>query len=198
MKILLHLCCANCGTVPIELLKKDFKIVLYWFNPNIQPEQEYQKRLKDAEKLAQIYKLKLIKESYHPEKWFKQIKGLEKEPEGGKRCQICFKMRLSKTAQTATEKNFDYFATTLTIGPQKKAVTINKIGQELAEKYNLEFYSADFKKKDGFKKSVELSKKYNFYRQNYCGCVFSMKTLKQKTENKKHENIKTFEHWNMD
>jgi predicted adenine nucleotide alpha hydrolase (AANH) superfamily ATPase len=175
-QILLHLCCANCGTIPIELLKDEFDLTLYWFNPNIQPEQEHEKRLKDAEKLAQIYNLELIKELYCPQKWLEQVKGLELEPEGGQRCKVCFQIRIEKTAQTAMKKNFDYFATTLTMGPQKKAAIINKIGQESAQ--NLKFYEADFKKKDGFKKSVQWSKKYNFYRQNYCGCVFSQKKVK--------------------
>ena len=108
------------------------------------------------------------------------MKGLENEPEGGKRCALCFQMRLAKTAQAAKKKNFDYFGSTLTMGPQKKAETINFFGQEIAKEYGLKFYNADFKKQDGFKKSLELSKKYNFYRQNYCGCKYSLK----------HKNIK--------
>ena len=173
-KLLLHVCCANCATIPIELLQNQFKIKLLWYNPNIYPKKEYKKRLKQVKKLKKIYKLSLIKAPYNSKDWFNLTKGLEKEPEQGKRCDLCFQMRLQKTAEIGYKKGFDYFATTLTIGPQKKAEKINQIGEDLAKKYNIKFYSADFKKKDGFKKSLDLSKKYNFYRQNYCGCVYSI------------------------
>jgi len=172
-KLLLHFCCANCGAVPIEILKQDFDLTLFWFNPNIQPREEYEKRLKDGEKLAIITGLEIIKEFYQPADWFKEIKDLEKEPEGGKRCKKCFQMRLEKTAQKAKELKFEFFATALTVGPQKKAEIINNFGNQLSEKYQIAFFSADFKKKDGFKKSLEFSKKYDFYRQNYCGCIYS-------------------------
>jgi len=202
-KLLLHICCANCGTVPIEQLKHKYSLILFWYNPNIYPHtklipcvfwkyfqnisklfnqkfgmgvnhlSEYEKRLADVKKLAKIYNIDLIVSNNGFKKWNKLVKGLEKEPEQGKRCDVCFKMRMEKTAQTAKKKGFDFFATTLTIGPQKKAKTINQIGKELETKYKINFYSADFKKKDGFKKSLELSKKYNFYRQNYCGCIYS-------------------------
>lgn len=172
-KLLLHICCANCGTIPIELLKDEFDLTLFWFNPNIHPLEEYQERLADVRKLSQIYNLRLIEGPYSDKEWFSLVKGLESEPEGGKRCDICFEMRLLKTAQQAKKDGFPWIATTLTIGPQKRAETINRIGQKIANQYQLNFYQADFKKKDGFKKSVILSKKYNFHRQNYCGCVYS-------------------------
>lgn len=174
-KLLLHVCCANCATVPIELLRNEFELTLFWYNPNIYPRLEHKKRLTDVKKLAKLYKLDLIVNYTDFGKWVKLVRGLENEPEGGKRCEICFQMRLEKIAKMAKRKNFDYFATTLTIGPQKRAETINFLGEELAKKYGLKFYSADFKKQDGFKKSLELSRKYNFYRQNYCGCKYSLK-----------------------
>jgi len=174
-KILLHVCCANCGTVPIETLKHKYSLTLFWYNPNIYPQNEYEKRLVDVKKLAKIYNLDLIINSNGFKKWNKLVKGLEKEPEQGKRCDVCFRMRMKKTAEIAKKKGFDFFTTTLTMGPQKKAKIINQIGKELENKYKIGFYSADFKKKDGFKKSLQLSKKYNFYRQNYCGCIYSIR-----------------------
>jgi len=175
MRLLLHICCANCGIAAIEKLLPDFKLTLFWYNPNIHPLTEHQKRLVDVKKLAKIYKLDLIVNDDDFEKWLILTKGLEKEPEGGKRCSFCFKMRLKKTAQFAKKNGFDYWGTTLSAGPQKDVQIINSMGAILADKYRLQFYSANFKKKDGFKKSVILGKKYNFYRQNYCGCVFSQK-----------------------
>ncbi len=172
--LLLHVCCANCATIPIELLQEQFKVKLLWYNPNIYPKREYKKRLKQVKKLKKIYKLKLIKAPYQSKNWFSLTKGLKKEPEGGKRCDVCVKVRLQKAVEIGNKKGFDYFATTLTIGPQKKAEKVNKIGETLAKKYDIKFYSADFKKKDGFKKSIDLSKKYNFYRQKYCGCIYSI------------------------
>lgn len=183
-ELLLHICCANCGIVPIELLKEQFDLTLFWFNPNIHPKKEYKKRLTDVKRLATIYKVRLLKQRYDTGQWFKLTGGLEKEAEGGKRCEQCFQMRLEKTARFARKRNFDYFATTLTSGSQKKAEIINYLGKELAKKYDLKFFSADFKKQGGFQKGLELSKKYNFYRQNYCGCAFSKKS-KCKNQNVK-------------
>ena len=175
MKLLLHICCANCGIAVIEKLSPNFKLTLFWYNPNIHPINEYEKRLKDVKKLARLYNLDLILNDYDSDKWFARIQRLEKEPEGGEGCKVCFAIRLDKTAQFAEKNGFDYWGTTLTTGPQKNAKMINSIGISLSEKYDSRFYVADFKKKDGFKKSVILGKKYNFYRQNYCGCVFSQK-----------------------
>jgi len=175
MELLLHICCANCGLAAVEKLLPDFKLTLFWYNPNIYPLAEYQKRLADVKKLVKLYKLNLVVGGNDSKKWFILTKGLEKEPEKGRRCLICFKMRLEKTAQFAKRNGFDCWGTTLSAGPQKDAQAINSIGILLAKKYDTQFYQANFKKKDGFKKSVTLSKKYNFYRQNYCGCVFSQK-----------------------
>ena len=174
-KVLLHICCAPCSTASIERLKEEYNVTGMFFNPNIYPEEEYIKRLEETRKYCQKIGIELIEVDYNYKEWLDKIKGLEKEPEGGERCKKCFQMRLEKTAQKAKELEFEFFATALTVGPQKKAEIINNFGLQLSEKYQIAFYPADFKKKDGFKKSLELSKKYDFYRQNYCGCLYSLK-----------------------
>jgi len=174
MKILFHICCGICAFYPVKLLQKEFQeVILYFYNPNIQPEEEYQKRLKAAQKVARILKTKLIVGPYQPKKWFEFVKGYEDEPEGGKRCSLCFRFRLEKTAQSAKKKEIDWFSTSLTVSPYKNAMIINQIGQEIAQKHKIRFLVRDFKKQDGFKKTMELAKKYHLYHQNYCGCVFS-------------------------
>ncbi|MBU4375746.1 epoxyqueuosine reductase QueH [Patescibacteria group bacterium] len=172
-KILLHVCCAGCGAYIGKLLKKDYNVVLYFYNPSIYPISEYNTRLAEAKRIAQKFNLKLLAEEYDHNKWLDKIKGHEHDSERGERCFICYKDRMESTAQKAQEGKFDYFSTTLTVSPRKDAAEISKIGKKMAEKYNVEFLDKDFKKKDGFKKSVELSKQLNLYRQNYCGCEFS-------------------------
>ncbi|MFH1773410.1 MAG: epoxyqueuosine reductase QueH [Methanobacteriota archaeon] len=169
-KLLLHVCCAPCSTHVIETLK-EFDIVAYFYNPNIHPAEEYKLRLKNLKKLGVTF----VEGKYDVDAWFRATRGYENEPEGGARCEICYRLRMGETAMFAKKKGYDYFATTLTISPHKSARAINSIGEELSKKYGVKFYSADFKKKNGFKKSVELSKKYELYRQRYCGCVFSMR-----------------------
>lgn len=177
-KILLHICCAPCSTHVINTLKKDYNVTGFFYNPNIHPKREYIQRAKEMNKLLQKMDIRTIEGEYDLKEWYKATKGFENEPEGGKRCEICFRMRLKKTAELAKDKGFQSFTTTLTIGPQKNAKMINDIGIELSTFYNIEFLQADFKKKDGFKKSVELSKKYDLKRQEYCGCIFSKKLKK--------------------
>jgi predicted adenine nucleotide alpha hydrolase (AANH) superfamily ATPase len=173
-RILLHICCAPCATYSIERVLKDgYQVIGYFYNPNIQPLNEYKRRLKEVKKLAKIMELTIYFGNYNLKEWFRRIKGLEKEPEGGKRCEQCFKMRLEQTAIFAIEKNIKFFTTTLTISPHKNSELIHRIGREIGDKYGLEFLPYNFKKKDGFKKSIILSKKFNLYRQNYCGCIFS-------------------------
>ncbi len=173
-KLLAHICCAPCATVGLEkLINDNYEITGYFYNPNIHPESEYTKRLDSLKKLAGIQNYKLITESDPPDLWFEFIKGLEKEKEGGKRCEACFRMRLEKTAFYASRHDFEGFTTVLTVSPHKNTAVINRIGKDIAEKYNLFFPEENFKKQDGFKKSMELSKKYGLYRQNYCGCVYS-------------------------
>jgi predicted adenine nucleotide alpha hydrolase (AANH) superfamily ATPase len=172
-RLLLHVCCIGCGAYVAEELKKNYDVVLYFYNPNIFPEIEYKKRLEEARRIAKKFKLKLIVEKYDHGKWLKMVNGFESEPERGERCLICYRDRLDKTAKTAKENGFDYFATTLTISPHKDAKRISLVGQEMAEKYKVKFLDKDFKKNNGFKKSCELSKELGLYRQDYCGCEFS-------------------------
>lgn len=178
-KLLLHSCCAPCSSYVITYLTKYFDITILYYNPNIFPYEEYLKRKNEQIKLIHEIttenNINIIDCDYENELYTKQIKGLEKEPEKGKRCNICYRMRIEKTAVIAKEKKYDYFCTTLSVSPHKNASLINKIGEELEEKYKVKWLYSDFKKKDGYKKSIELSKKYNLYRQDYCGCIYSQK-----------------------
>jgi len=174
-KLLLHVCCAPCSTHVINELKKDYALTLYFFNPNIHKEDEYKKRLNEVKKLALKLNLPLLIGKYNIDKWFNATKGQEKEKEGGKRCSTCFFLRLDNAAKAAKKNKFNSFTTTLTVSPYKNSTVINLIGKRLKDKYNINFLEADFKKQDGYKKSIELSKKYNLYRQNYCGCLYSIR-----------------------
>jgi predicted adenine nucleotide alpha hydrolase (AANH) superfamily ATPase len=172
-KVLLHICCAPCATTAIETLKNEqCEIEGYFFNPNIYPVEEYQKRLQSVEKLSKAVSIDLITGEYKPEEWKKEVKGMEKEKEGGQRCTECFRFRLEATAQKAKGKNIPNFTTTLTLSPHKNEKLINTIGQEIGERYGINFLKYDFKKDGGFQKSITLSKQYDVYRQSYCGCEF--------------------------
>ena len=175
-KLLVHSCCAPCATYSFEKLISDkFLPVAFFYNPNIHPENEYKRRLDELIKFADFKKYSLIIEEDSPETWLNFVKGFEQEKEGGKRCEQCFRLRLEKAAILARENNFDGFTTVLTISPHKNSAIINQIGKELSEKHNIYFLEENFKKNEGFKKSLELSKEYNLYRQSYCGCIFSQK-----------------------
>ncbi len=168
--LLLCICCAPCATQSIEKLLEDYEITLLYANSNIFPEEEYKKRLNNTEKLAEIYNLPHIEAEYDHQAWKDFIKGLEDEPEKGKRCEKCFEFNLSAGAKFAAENNFDFFTTTLTISPHKSSETIFAVGKNFDK-----FLPIGFKKNNGFKKSLELSRKHNLYRQNYCGCEFSIR-----------------------
>ncbi len=173
MKILLHVCCAVCAAYCLEKLRQEgHEVTGFFYNPNIHPEQEYLKRLEETERLGREQRFPLIVGDYNLEAWSRRIKGWEQEPEGGRRCPECFGLRLEATAKLAEEKRFEAFATTLTVSPHKNAKVINKIGSDIA---NGLFLTRDFKKQDGFKKTQELAKQYNLYRQDYCGCIYSLK-----------------------
>ncbi len=165
----------GCGAYVSEFLKADFEVILYFFNPNIFPEEEYDIRLRETERIAKKFNLKLICDDYDHGNWLKQIKGHEADPERGERCRICYQQRLGSTAVLAKYKKIEYFTSTLSVSPHKDANVIKTIGKKLEEKYNLKFLDNDFKKNDGFKKAVKFSKDLNLYRQNYCGCEFSMR-----------------------
>ncbi len=168
--LLLCVCCAPCATQSIEKLLEDYEITLFFANSNIFPEEEYKKRFENTIKLAEIYNLDFVESEYNHQDWKNFVKGLENEPEKGKRCEKCFEYNLLIGAKFAEENNFDFFTTTLTISPHKSSKTIFKIGEKFKK-----FLPIDFKKENGFQKSLELSKKYNLYRQNYCGCEFSIR-----------------------
>ncbi len=175
--ILLHSCCAPCSSHVITFLKEYFDITIIYYNPNIYPYEEYKKRKEEQIRLLNEIKsknkLNIIDCDYDNNIYEETIKGLEQEKEGGSRCYKCFWLRLDKTAQIAKENNYDYFSTTLTISPYKNSTVINEIGKELETIYNITWLYSDYKKKDGYKKSIQLSKEYNLYRQNYCGCIYS-------------------------
>ena len=174
-KVLLHSCCAPCSTQVIDVLSKDFDLTIFYSNSNIYPLEEYQKRLEEQRKYVKIANVGLIEDDYSEKDYLKAIKGLELEKEGGKRCEECFKFRLKRTAQKAKQLGFDLFGTTLTVSPHKNAELINAIGKQIAEEVGIEFLEGNYKKQDGYKKSIEFSKRYNLYRQNYCGCRFSIR-----------------------
>ena len=187
-KLLLHSCCAPCSSYVLEYLREYFQITVFYYNPNITEDEEYRKRVKEQKRLIEEYnrqveegmhstsnakRIEVIEGDYEPDCFFASVKGLEKCPEGGERCFKCYRLRLEKTARLAAERGFDCFTTTLTISPLKNAHKLNEIGEELGEKYGVFFLPSDFKKKEGYKRSIDLSKQFELYRQNYCGCIYS-------------------------
>ncbi|WP_319371525.1 epoxyqueuosine reductase QueH [uncultured Ilyobacter sp.] len=176
-RLLLHSCCAPCSSYVLEYLSNYFEITINFYNPNITFKEEYQKRLEEQRIFNRDMKvkneIKLIEGRYDVGEFFECIEGLEDSREGGERCFKCYRLRLEDTAKKAKEMGFDYFSTVLSISPLKNSQKINEIGKELEEKYGVKFLTGDFKKKNGYKRSVELSKEHNLYRQDYCGCVFS-------------------------
>lgn len=176
-KILLHSCCAPCSSYVISFLTKYFDITILYYNPNISPKSEYEKRKEEQIKLLDIIetenKLNYIDCDYDNDIYNEKVKGYENCKERGERCSICFNLRLQKTALLAKENNYDYFCTTLTVSPYKNSKLINEIGEKLEKEYNVKWLYSDFKKDNGYKTSIELSKKYDLYRQDYCGCIYS-------------------------
>lgn len=175
--LLLHACCAPCSSAVLERLSNFFKITIIYYNPNITEEKEYLKRLEELKnfikKIKTKYPINIIDTRYDPKEFFTIAKGLEKEKERGKRCYECYKLRLEETAKVAKKQGFDFFTTTLTLSPYKNTTWLNEIGDELSKKYQASYLYSDFKKKNGYKRSIELSKEYNLYRQDYCGCIYS-------------------------
>lgn len=175
--LLLHSCCAPCSSYVLEYLSQYFRIILYYDNPNIAPETEYQFRVQEQKRLIgempSGYPVQFLEGDYDPKRFYAAVKGLEEEPEGGARCLRCFELRLRASAQKAKELACDYFTTTLSISPLKNAAALNQIGEELAKEYGVRYLPSDFKKKEGYKRSIELSRQYGLYRQDYCGCVYS-------------------------
>jgi predicted adenine nucleotide alpha hydrolase (AANH) superfamily ATPase len=184
-KMLLHICCAPCSTHVVELLKANYELTSYFYNPNIHPESEYLLREKEMKRYADEIGFDLVCAEYDPVRWFELTKGLDDLPEGSERCSICYEMRLDNCARYAKEHGYDIIGTTLSISPHKNAEKINEIGSIVADRHKVKFYVADFKKKGGFEKSLQMSKQYELYRQSYCGCIFSKKEAEKRASQKK-------------
>ena len=174
--LLLQVCCAPCSSYCLEYLHEHFNITVLFYNPNIYPESEYTTRENELLRLVEEFgfnDIKVIKTDFNPDEFYSAVKGYEDCKEGGERCKICYRLRLERTAKEAAKNGFQYFCTTLSISPLKSAEALNTIGLELAKEYGVKYLLSDFKKKEGYKRSIELSKEHNLYRQDYCGCVFS-------------------------
>lgn len=187
--LLLHSCCAPCSSYVLEYLSEYFFITVYYYNPNIYPEEEYGKRVKEQQEFIRRFpmkhEVKFVEGTFEKERFYATVKGLEQEKEGGARCAKCYELRLESAAEFAKEHGFDYFATTLSISPLKNAEKLNEIGERLGREYGISYLVSDFKKKNGYKRSVEISKEYDMYRQYYCGCVFSKKQRDDEIADKK-------------
>lgn len=178
-RLLLHSCCAPCSSYVLEYLSRYFEITVFYYNPNIYPPEEFGKRVEEQKRLiAQLpaeHPISFLDGPYEPERFYEMAKGLEQVPEGGARCFKCYRLRLTETAEMARAGKYDYFTTTLSISPLKNAEKLNEIGGQLAKDYGVDYLYSDFKKRNGYKRSTELSREYGLYRQDYCGCVFSKK-----------------------
>lgn len=175
--LLMHSCCAPCSSYCLSYLAQYFRITIWYYNPNISPEEEYRKRVEEQKRLIRElpvpYPVDFKEGVYEPERFFEMAQGLEMLPEGGERCFKCYEMRQREAAIVARDEGFDYFTTTLSVSPHKNAAKLNEIGLSLQEEYGVKYLVSDFKKKGGYLKSIELSKEYGLYRQNYCGCIYS-------------------------
>lgn len=178
-KLLLHSCCAPCSSYVLEYLSQYFEITVFYYNPNIYPTIEYYKRAQEQEDLITRMEFKnpvsFVAGTYDSDEFYQMTKGLEQEPEGGARCMCCFKLRLRESAKVASAGGFDYYTTTLSISPLKSAKKLNEIGEQLGKEYKVAYLPSDFKKREGYKRSIELSKEYGLYRQDYCGCEYSVR-----------------------
>ena len=185
-RLLLHSCCAPCSSYVLEYLSDYFSITVFYYNPNIYPPEEFGKRVEEQQRLIRElpakHPISFLEGPYEPERFYEMAKGLEREPEGGERCARCYRLRLLEAAQMARAGGFDYFTTTLSISPLKNAEKLNEIGARLAEEYKVPYLFSDFKKKNGYKRSTELSAEYGLYRQDYCGCVFSLRERRKDSE----------------
>lgn len=187
--LLLHSCCAPCSSYCLEYLSDYFEITVFYYNPNIYPDEEYFHRVEEQKSFIERFPAKhpisFIQGDFEKERFFQSVKGLENEPERGARCKVCFELRLGESAKMAADRGFDYFTTTLSISPMKDAQLLNDIGTQLEEEYGVKYLHSDFKKKNGYKRSCEISQEYDMYRQDYCGCVFSYnETMARRSQQK--------------
>lgn len=186
--LFLHSCCAPCSSYVLEYLSQYFKITVFYYNPNIYPDDEYYKRVEEQKKFIERFpaknKIDFVEGIFDKDRFYAMAKGLENVPEGGERCFLCYELRLREAAEYAIARNMDYFTTTLSISPLKNAEKLNEIGLNLANEYGIKYLVSDFKKKNGYKRSTELSKQYGIYRQDYCGCIFSKQERELQIKNK--------------
>lgn len=191
-RLLLHSCCAPCSSAVLERLSAYFEITILYYNPNIEPEEEYRKRVAELDKLLHkmplVHPVNLIDGRYDPSEFYEAVKGREQSGEGGSRCYECYKLRLAEAACYANEGAFDYFTTTLSISPYKNVAWLNEIGETYAREYGISYLYSDFKKKEGYRRSIALSKEYGLYRQDYCGCSFSRQEREKIKQQKREEN----------
>lgn len=190
--LLLHACCAPCSSYVLEYLTEFFNVTVYFYNPNITEDSEYEKRKNELKRLIKEkpfrYPVKMIDGDYSPEVFFNMSKGLEDCLEGGERCFLCYEQRMRSTAQLAKKLNFEFFCTTLSVSPHKNAAKLNEIGASLSDEFGVPYLFSDFKKRGGYKRSIELSKQYGLYRQNYCGCIYSRIQAERKDKEKNSSN----------
>ena len=195
-RLFLHSCCAPCSSAVLEYLRNYFRITVFYYNPNISFETEYQKRVREQKRLIDVYNeqkigyhIDVVEGDYEPQRFYDVAEGLEDCPEGGERCFRCYELRLRQTAERAKAGAYDYFSTTLTISPLKNAAKLNEIGERLAAEYQIDWLVSDFKKKNGYKRSIELSTEHHLYRQDYCGCVYSKREREQKQRQKTDTSV---------
>ena len=190
-RLFLHACCAPCSSYVLEYLSRFFSVTVFFYNPNISPKEEYEKRVSEIQRLISemefVHPVAFVEGEYKPEDFYEMARGLEDVPEGGERCFRCYRLRMEEAARLAEQGGYDYFTTTLSISPLKNAGKINEIGQELSKIYMVEHLPSYFKKKNGYKRSIELSHEYGLYRQNYCGCVFSKRESMEKQRQREEE-----------
>lgn len=187
-RLLLHSCCAPCSSYVLEALSEDFEITVFYYNPNIYPEEEYRMRAREQEqfikRLPALHPVRFLEGRYDTGEFYQAVKGLERIPEGGERCFACYRLRLLEAARQAARGGFDYFTTTLSISPMKNADWLNQLGEEAGRRWGVDYLVSDFKKKEGYKRSTELSREYGMYRQDYCGCVYSKREREEQRAKK--------------
>ena len=181
---MLHICCAPCSTHVVEVLNERYDVTGYFYNPNIHPESEYRRREEEMKRYARRIGLEIVCAEYDDARWFDMVRGMENVQEGGKRCFVCYRMRLERAAEYAKKHGYQFLTTTLSISPHKNAARINEIGSEVANRYQLQWYAADFKKRGGFERSIRMSKSAGLYRQSYCGCIYSQRETAQRRRKK--------------
>ncbi len=190
--LFLHSCCAPCSSYVLEYLSRYFRITDFYYNPNISPEEEYRFRASELRRLIHEMGLEdrvtFLEGTYNPAEYYAAVKGLELEPEGGARCEVCFRMRLREAARLAAEGGYDYFTTTLSISPMKDPVLLNRLGEEAAEEFGVCYLPSEFRKKGGYQRSIELSREYDLYRQDFCGCVFSKREAEERRRKLEESN----------